>query len=117
MYVGWYVIELIEVHLKPQADETPWIFLPAFFLHTVVLLFCEIKVALRKQFENAVCQCQGALELVSWSWNVEKAFVVGSVLTRTSVNDWWLCLTSAVQKQFESVSGFTVISRYPILTN
>ena len=65
MYVGWYVIELIEVHLKPQADETPWIFLPAFFLHTVVLLFCEIKVALRKQFENAVCQCQGALELVS----------------------------------------------------
>ena len=28
MYVGWYVIELIEVHLKPQADETPWMFCP-----------------------------------------------------------------------------------------
>lgn len=31
MYVGWYVIELIEVHLKPQADETPWIFFASFF--------------------------------------------------------------------------------------
>lgn len=41
--------------------------------------FSGIKVALRKQFENAVCQCHGALELVSSSWNVEMAFVVGSV--------------------------------------
>lgn len=57
MYVGWYVIELIEVHLKPQADETPWIFLPAFFLHKL----CRFSVSSKSHSGSSLrMQCASA---------------------------------------------------------